>query len=129
MFNKIDYKKVYKEWYRHLPNIAFWIVLILGIVYTLGGSVTTSVVNSGAGMIVLFVGFALSIGFAFLTRWITSIRVSQSVVVADTLLEINRKMGGNTVSEEEKKVVSETKEKASKSKNEELNMDTFYYGE
>jgi hypothetical protein len=97
MKDTFDYKTLYLEKYKKLPIYYFWSVLLsLGSISTIVsiiffvqgydyGSYTTTAIC------VLLGGWILAISLAYFIRWISSVTLSQSVVVADSLLEISKK--------------------------------------
>lgn len=128
MKESIDYKTFYRKWYKKLPIIAFYFVLVSSLMFTLFLFGTLIGKFPGFAMLLLSLGTVISIGVAVLTKWLVSIKISQSVVVADTLLEINRKLSGDPVDIKENQNENESSYKtADDNNNDELNISTFYY--
>ena len=95
----MDYKKLYLEKYRKLP--AYWglaTLLSIGISATIT-SIIFFILDDGyggfllgLGFLTLFLGWIIAAGLGFFVQWISAICLSQSIVVADSLL----KMSDNT---------------------------------
>lgn len=100
MKNKnIDYYAYYQHNYKNLPNVAFWAT---AITFWLAG-VSFFVIfgfgnyNWGGAVISLCAGALLGVIFGYLNKnWCATI-ISQKVVVADTLLEMNKQRDGSAV--------------------------------
>ena len=95
MKKNFNYKKLYLEQYKNIPNFYFWGTMICGCVASIIlGSHYFNLAASGYssyaadGLLTLFGGLAATALLAFLNRWISSVAISQKVVVADTLLSM-----------------------------------------
>ncbi|MBE6792414.1 MAG: hypothetical protein E7534_02805 [Ruminococcaceae bacterium] len=84
----VNYLSVYQEKYKNLPNIIFWSSLIFwGLVAIAAGIIALSATDEGFFGVV-FLGSGVAVGFAWLSRFLTAILISQKVIVADTLLSM-----------------------------------------
>lgn len=92
MFNtEIDYKKLYKEKYRKIPNRWFAYVWVMSMIASI---VVGVAVANGDGFVVLFVllcGVGVGYVIALLVKREIAVSLSQKIVVADTLLELAQK--------------------------------------
>ena len=95
----MDYKKLYLEKYRKLPF--YWgiaTLLSIGISSTITSIIFFILDNGyvgaflGLGLAIFFFGWIIAAGLGFFVQWISAICLSQSIVVADSLL----KMSDNT---------------------------------
>ena len=98
MEQNFDYLSLYRTRYRKLPKYYFLcVLLVLGFLTTIAGIIlfymaaNEDSVYAVSALAVLSVGWLVAYGCACLARWISSIKLSQSVVVADALLEISKK--------------------------------------
>lgn len=108
MKNDFNYKKLYQEQFKNLPNIRFIGTLIsIGAIATIIGVILFIKATSGyssyfsISVATIFIGWAIALGLAYLVRYITAISISQKIVVADTLLAINDAQASSPVSENE----------------------------
>lgn len=91
MKKNLDYKSLYLNEYKNIPNYLFWGTLIfLG----LGAIVTGAIFIFDSeeymlGLGIIFGGSIVALGLAIWNRFISSVIISQKVVVADTLLSMN----------------------------------------
>jgi len=94
MKKTFDYKKLYLEQYKNIPNFYFVgtmilggaVSTILGLYYLIQSADYSSYLTTG--LLVLLGGWCVTVALSFLTRWISSVAISQSVVVADTLMSL-----------------------------------------
>ena len=106
MKKAIDYKKLYLEQYKRIPNFYFVGMMIIGgEVSTILGMYYLSLSADyssylSTGLLVLFGGWAATVALSFLVRWISSVAISQKVVVADTLLSMSGVTTAPTVEDE-----------------------------
>ena len=96
MENNTNYKKLYLEKYRNLPSYyALTTLLSIGISATIVSIIfwiigaDSSDFMIAMGFIILLVGWLLASGIGVLVLRISSICISQSIVVADSLLKIS----------------------------------------
>ena len=94
---QINFTEYYKNYYKNIPNICFWAtLLLLGL-----GSFVVGIVfaaDDGLWLLLTFFGPFVALGIAYLVRFFTAIRISQKVVVADTLLSMDKTDIPNTSS-------------------------------
>ena len=101
MKKPLDYKSIYQKWYKNIPNIVFWSTLITFLLASLVGGILMFAEayyeeDYVYGALIILGGSAVSWGIAKLSRLISSIAISQKVVVADTLLDIKNGSANNT---------------------------------
>ena len=88
-----NYLNLYQSTYKKIPNYVFWLTLIPSILAILFSAIMILVDEEAflpAFAMVVF-GIPLSIGIAFLDRWIASLVLCQKIVATDALLSINSK--------------------------------------
>ena len=100
----IDYQMYYQQRYKKLPNVAFWAT---AITYWLAGLVLliywiAADSEPGIGFLCLLAGGVLGVAFGYLNRIWVATAISPKVVMADSLLEINKQSGGATTATEKK---------------------------
>lgn len=93
MNKKIDYLSMYQKRYKSLPNIIFFGSLIFwGLAAIAAGITLFSFARIGddeiTAVFVMLLGLILAPGFAWLSRLVTAIFISQKVVITDTLLSM-----------------------------------------
>ena len=96
----MNYKKLYLEKYKKLPSyFGLATLLSIGIAATVTSIILWIVSGGysdflvGLGFAILFFGWIIAAGLGFFVMWISAIYISQSIIVADSLL----KMSDNTV--------------------------------
>lgn len=92
----IDYKNLYLEKYKNLPHYYFTTVLLtIGIIANIvSGILFIFALDSEEWLAIIAIGvlvggWLIAFGIASLVRFITAIQLSQSVVVADSLLKLS----------------------------------------
>ena len=93
-----DYQSLYQNWYKKLPTVCFFAILlplalasfIVGIIILAGAEYYN---EYGLGLGILFGGLIFSAVLAVLSSTITAISISQKVVATDALLSL--KEGSN----------------------------------
>jgi hypothetical protein len=87
---EIDYKKLYLEHYKKLPISIFWgtlITLSLGAIVT--GLIFIFDSEATIGLCILAIGLIVAVADAYFNLWISSVLISQKVIVADSLLSMS----------------------------------------
>lgn len=95
--NNLDYKKIYTERYKKLPLILFrGILLFMGICASIAAIILFILSDGGrhevlliVGIVVVLVGWLVAFITACIVFTLSSISISQSVVVADCLLKLS----------------------------------------
>ncbi len=93
MNKEVNYKKLYLEKYKNIPNYCFWGILIGIGTMALAGGLTFAGVEGfkrdyeiAATLGIIFGGLLFAVILAFIARFFVSISISQKIVVADSLL-------------------------------------------
>lgn len=111
MKKAIDYQDLYLKQYKNIPNIWFWGTLILiGVTSTIVALTffTAASPRTDIGLVVLLGGWAVAVGLSFFARWVSSIAISQKIVVADSLLMIKNNSANQSAPAMEEKLTVET---------------------
>ena len=91
--NNIDYRHLYNSKYRTIPNLWFNIIFWSSTVITLIGGVLVFVSEGSAlGAFLILVGILINWLVASLIQHIIAVSISQKIVVADTLQNIEQKL-------------------------------------
>ncbi|MBR3894699.1 MAG: hypothetical protein IKJ35_06075 [Clostridia bacterium] len=102
MQKKIDYKQIYQTVYKNLPNIWLFATFIIGTIASVVlGIFFFAEEEAGVGALLIIFGILISLVLAFIDRWIVSVVISQKVVVADALLEMNGSVSKDVDSDDE----------------------------
>ena len=86
MQTNFNYKELYHKHYKNIPNYVFWTVFaVLAI-----GAIVAAIIydEEEVSVAIALGGILVGAGIAALARWFSMIGLSQSVVVADTLLAL-----------------------------------------
>lgn len=92
MFKNYDYKKLYQDTFKNLPNFYFILTLIpFGIAafcVFVGFAFSYMLIP---GILIAAIVLAVGVGISMFCRYIFAIFISQMVVVADSLVELSEK--------------------------------------
>lgn len=85
-----DYEILFKSNYKNIPNYVFWSTFITLLIAAVGGGILSFIMEKAVvGVITIVIGAVIAFFAAMLARFITAIKISQKVVVAEALLNSN----------------------------------------
>ncbi len=91
MQKNIDYKNLYLKAYKNLPTGYFYTTLIIMLLATVVLFIVfVTEIDEGIAILILLGGTPFSFGLAYLIRYAVAVYISQKIVVADTLLSMNK---------------------------------------
>ena len=103
MNKDFNYENLYLKHYKNIPNYYFWGILFsVGIPSTIAAIVMFASGSSyltGYATALLVFGWPIGFALGAFWRWITSIALSQKIVVADSLLTM--RSGGSAPANED----------------------------
>ena len=87
---EFNFKELYQNNYKKLPNLVFWTNLIILFCGAITGAVFCFIAEAdGWGLLVLIGGFFVAWGLAYLDALFCAVIISHKIVATDALLEIS----------------------------------------
>ena len=109
MGNDLNYKSLYLTNYKKLPIYFFYGTLIFLAIDSVIAGIAIFIQNDYFWVLLLTIlgGWLISLGIALYVYWMSSVIISQRVVVADTLLAMHENKESGSSSTKEQNVVSQ----------------------
>ena len=88
--HNFGYKTRYENNFKNIPNYVFWFWCVFLSLIAIAGAIWLFIDDYvGLGLLTTIFGIPVACALAYLASWISAVKISQKIVVADCLIELS----------------------------------------